>query len=73
MDGRIRELLAARRAEPTDDVMSHLVAQVDPAGQPFTDDDLVSVMFLLIAGGVDTTTSLTGSTLVHLQREPAGP
>ncbi len=70
LDGRIRELLTARRAEPTDDVMSHLVAQVDPAGQPFTDDDLVSVMFLLIAGGVDTTTSLTGSTLVHLSANP---
>ena len=33
LDGRIRELLAARRAEPADDVISYLVAQVDPAGR----------------------------------------
>lgn len=71
LDGRIRELLAARREQPREDVISYLVAQPNPeTGEPFTDDGLVSVMFLLIAGGVDTTTSLTGSTLVHLSAHP---
>ncbi len=70
LDGRIRELLAARRVEPAGDVLSYLVAQVGPNGEPFDDDDLVSVTFLLIAGGVDTTTSLTGSTLVYLSAHP---
>ncbi len=71
LDGRIRDQFAERRTAPREDVMSYLVSQTDPTtGAPFSDDDLVSVMFLLIAGGVDTTTSLTGSTLVHLSRNP---
>ncbi|WP_127781725.1 cytochrome P450 [Rhodococcus sp. X156] len=71
METRIRDLLAARRAEPRADVLSRLVVQTRPDGTRFDDDELVSVVFLLIAGGVDTTTSLTGSTLVHLARNPA--
>ncbi|MCF8541997.1 MAG: cytochrome P450 [Candidatus Nanopelagicales bacterium] len=70
LEQRMRQLLTARRAEPADDVISYLVTQSDADGRPFTDDELVSVMFLLIAGGVDTTTSLTGSTLVYLSQHP---
>ncbi|TQS43424.1 cytochrome P450 [Cryptosporangium phraense] len=63
---RIRELIRDRRAEPRDDAVSRLVA----TGARFSEDDLVKVIGLLIAGGVDTTTSLTGSTLIHLSRHP---
>jgi len=70
MDERIRELIHARRAEPADDAVSYLVAQRRPDGELFGVDELVSVIGLLVAGGVDTTTSLTGSTLVHLSRNP---
>ncbi|GAA4717735.1 cytochrome P450/oxidoreductase [Phytohabitans rumicis] len=66
MDQRIRELIALRRTEPAEDAISYLVRH----GTGFSDDELVSVIGLLIAGGVDTTTSLTGSTLVHLSRHP---
>ncbi|WP_285703435.1 cytochrome P450 [Microtetraspora sp. NBRC 16547] len=70
MERRIRELVRLRREEPADDAVSHLVAQRRPDGEPFGEDELVSVIGLLIAGGVDTTTSLTGSVLVHLSRNP---
>jgi cytochrome P450/ferredoxin-NADP reductase len=70
MDLRIRELSAARRAEPRADAVSVLVAGRRDDGSEFGEDELVSVIGLLIAGGVDTTTSLTGSTLVHLARHP---
>ncbi|MDO1485118.1 cytochrome p450 monooxygenase [Rhodococcus rhodochrous] len=70
METRIRSLLAERRIEARDDALSHLVAATRPDGTPFSDDELVSVAFLLIAGGVDTTTSLTGSTLVYLSAHP---
>ncbi|GAA3391844.1 cytochrome P450/oxidoreductase [Cryptosporangium minutisporangium] len=70
MGDRIFQLMNDRRAEPTSDAISWLVRQVKPSGEPFTDDELGSVIFLLIAGGVDTTTSLTGSTLVHLAQHP---
>ena len=70
MAQRIYELIADRREKPTSDALSWLVQQTRPSGEPFTDDELLSVVFLLIAGGVDTTTSLTGSTLVHLAANP---
>ncbi|BCJ56985.1 cytochrome P450/oxidoreductase [Micromonospora endophytica] len=70
LDQRIRELVAERRAAPAADAVSYLAAQRRPDGELFSVDELVSVIGLLIAGGVDTTTSLTGSTLVHLSRHP---
>ncbi|WP_170323544.1 cytochrome P450 [Cryptosporangium phraense] len=65
MGDRIFELINARRAEPRNDAISALVEETS-----FTDEELASVIFLLVAGGVDTTTSLTGSTLVHLANHP---
>ncbi|MFF2850035.1 cytochrome P450 [Streptomyces sp. NPDC058001] len=75
MDQRIRELIAERRTAPRADAISALVTGRRADGGDFghgefSDDELVSVIGLLIAGGVDTTTSLTGSTLVHLARHP---
>ncbi|MGP4049904.1 cytochrome P450, partial [Streptomyces sp. 2A115] len=70
MDQRIRELIAERRSAPRADAVSALVAGRRGDGSDFGEDELVSVIGLLIAGGVDTTTSLTGSTLVHLARHP---
>ncbi|MFI0354438.1 cytochrome P450 [Actinomadura sp. 9N407] len=70
MEQRIRELIRARRAEPAADAVSALVTARGADGEPFGEDELVSVIGLLIAGGVDTTTSLTGSVLVHLSRNP---
>ncbi|MFF5261947.1 cytochrome P450 [Actinomadura viridis] len=70
MEERIRELVRDRRAEPADDAVSALAAATGPDGEPFSEEELVSVIGLLIAGGVDTTTSLTGSVLVHLSRHP---
>lgn len=68
MDDRIRDLIRSRRDEPQADAVSVLVAGRRRDGSAFTEDELVSVIGLLIAGGVDTTTSLTGWTLVHLAR-----
>ncbi|MCM2391905.1 cytochrome P450/oxidoreductase [Streptomyces albipurpureus] len=70
MDQRIRELVAERRLAPRSDAVSTLVAGRRADGGEFGEDELVSVIGLLIAGGVDTTTSLTGSTLVHLASHP---
>ncbi len=70
MEERIRELIRDRRAEPGRDAVSFLATARDADGEPLGEDELVSVIGLLIAGGVDTTTSLTGSVLVHLSRNP---
>ncbi len=70
LDQRIRELVRQRRIEPRADGVSALVAGRRAGGGEFSEDELVSVIGLLIAGGVDTTTSLTGWTLVHLSAHP---
>lgn len=70
MDGRIRQLIRERQVAPRNDAVSALVAGRRGNGSAFTEDELVSVTGLLIAGGVDTTTSLSGWTLVHLGRHP---
>lgn len=65
LEGRTRAIIAARRAEPTDDVISYLVQQqVD--GRAVTDDEVYSIVDLLLAGGVGTTASLVSNTVVWL-------
>jgi cytochrome P450 len=69
MQEQITAAIAARRAAPRDDLISHLLAQ-DVDGAPITDDAAYSVVELLISGGVGTTASLVSQTLVHLSRHP---
>ena len=62
---QMRDTIAARRAEPRDDAISYLVQQqVD--GRSLTDEEVFSMVELLIAGGVGTTASLVSQTLVWL-------
>lgn len=70
MEQRLRELIRLRRDEPKDDALSWLVHQKKSDGTEFTEAEILSTTGLLIAGGVDTTTSLTGSVLVHLSQHP---
>ncbi len=57
--------IAARRAEPQDDVISYLVTQ-EVDDRALTDDEVFSIVELLIAGGTGTTASLVSQTLVWL-------
>ncbi|WEB44571.1 cytochrome P450 [Streptomyces yunnanensis] len=65
----VRELVTAKRAEPTDDVLSDLTAH------DLTDDELTGIGGLLLAAGLDTTTNMSGSTVVlassAANRDPA--
>lgn len=63
------ELISRRREEPTEDATSVLIRS-EVGGRLLDDEELMSVIFLLIVGGVDTTTSLTGQTLVWLAQHP---
>jgi cytochrome P450 len=62
---QMRRTIAARRAEPRDDIISHLVRQ-QVADRDITDEEVFSIIELLLAGGVGTTASLMGQTLVWL-------
>lgn len=66
MLAELHDELAARRRRPRDDLIARLVdIQVD-GGRRLTDDELVAVLWNLVAGGLDTTTSLTSLSLYHL-------
>jgi cytochrome P450 len=65
----VEELLtiaAERRRDPADDMLSALLTVRDENGDPMSDDQLISVLWNLIGGGLDTTTSLTSLSLHYL-------
>jgi cytochrome P450 len=68
IDGLLK-FVAARRADPGDDLTSFLV-QFDVDGERLDDSALVDILWNLIGGGVDTTTSLTSLSLLHLGTHP---
>ncbi|HEY7072753.1 MAG TPA: cytochrome P450, partial [Acidimicrobiales bacterium] len=70
MLARLGDVVAARRAAPGDDLLSALIAlEVD--GRSLSDAELQGVLWNLIGGGLDTTTSLTALSLHHLDTHPA--
>jgi cytochrome P450 len=70
MVAELQREIDLRRRQPRDDLLTQLVEmEVDgeiDRGRRLTDDELVSVLWNLVAGGLDTTTSLTSLTLYHL-------
>ncbi len=61
---------ADRRRRPRADLISELAA-LAPEGRPLSDHQLSAVLWNLVAGGLDTTTSLTAMALFHLSHHPA--
>ena len=66
----IRGLLDARRADPGEDLLGGLVAASD-GGDRLSDDELCSMVFLLLVAGHETTVNLIGNAVVGLARDPA--
>jgi cytochrome P450 len=67
--GLFAQLLAERRENPRDDMMTALIgAEAD--GEKLTDDELLGFCLLLVLAGNDTTSSLIGSGIVMLARDP---
>jgi cytochrome P450 len=64
---RMRSTIAQRRAEPRGDVISYLcVQEID--GRTVTDDEVFSMVDLLVAGGTVTTANLVSQSLIWLYR-----
>ncbi|MFI2620616.1 cytochrome P450 [Streptomyces sp. NPDC018584] len=62
------ELLARRRAEPADDLLSRLGTA--PEGSGLGDDEIVSTALLLLGAGIKTTTHLLGNGVRALLDHP---
>lgn len=66
----LRQLAARRRASPTDDLLSDLVAVVDTDGDRLTLDELIGTCVLLLNAGHEATVNATGNGLWALLRHP---
>jgi cytochrome P450 len=67
--GYFEELIARRRAEPRDDLVSALIAAED-RGDLLTHGELLAMLLLLLVGGHETTANLIGNGLLALLRHP---
>lgn len=71
MEEFFKTLVAQRRADPQDDLLSALIAVQDEDHDRLTDQELRDTVVLLYFAGFITTTSLIGNGLLGLLRHPA--
>jgi cytochrome P450 len=69
LEALLNELAAARRAEPTDDLLSALV-NTDVDGERLTQQELASFFILLAVAGNETTRTATSHGVAHLGANP---
>lgn len=65
----VRELIARKRADPQDDILSALI-QAEEEGDTLSEDELVSMVFLLIVAGYETTVHLITNGVATLLEHP---
>ena len=66
---RIRKLVAERRRDPHDDLITALV-QAEEAGDKLTEQELVGTIALLLVAGYETTVNLIGSGALTIIQHP---
>jgi len=64
-----RELIAARRARPADDLLSELIRAEDD-GQRLSEEELIATCVLLLVAGHETTVGLISNAILALLRHP---
>lgn len=62
---RLRQLIAERRQEPRDDLITTLV-QAEEAGDRLSEHELIATIFLLLIAGYETTVNLIGNGALEL-------
>jgi cytochrome P450 len=67
--GYIQALLAEKRAQPGQDLISGLI-QVEENGDQLSENELMSMIFLLIVAGHETTANLLGNGTLALLQHP---
>ncbi|MGY1771796.1 cytochrome P450 [Blastococcus sp. SYSU D00813] len=66
----LRELAAARRRSPGEDLLSHLVSVRDTDDDRLTEDELVTTCILLLNAGHEATVNVSGNGLLALLEHP---
>src|SRR5205823_4490623 len=69
MDEYIGELIAARRAEPRDDLVTELV-EAEAGGDRLSDNELHSLILALLFAGYDTTRNQLGLAMATFAEHP---
>jgi cytochrome P450 len=67
----LRDLIALRRKQPSDDLVSDLVAVTDTDGGRLTEDELVATAVLLLMAGHEATVNVIGNGVLALMRNPS--
>ncbi len=65
----LREELTARRREPRDDLMSALL-EAESDGRRLDDEEMLSMIGLIVGAGFETTMSMIGNAVLNLLRHP---
>ncbi|BBG04250.1 MULTISPECIES: cytochrome P450 family protein [Pseudonocardia] len=66
----VHELIAARRAEPADDLISALIAAQEDDGDRLSDQEMVTMVFALVMAGHETTAHLLSNGALALLTRP---
>jgi cytochrome P450 len=69
MDDYTRELIAARRAKPADDLLTDLIA-AEEAGDKLTNGELLMMVNAVIVAGTDTTRNQLGNAVALFSEHP---
>jgi cytochrome P450 len=69
LNNYLRRIIAEKRANPQDDLLSVLV-QVEEAGDTLSEDELLAMAVILIIAGHETTVNLLGNGLFALLQNP---
>ena len=65
----LRELIARRRSDPGDDLMSGLI-HVEESGDQLTEEEIVATCNLLLVAGHETTVNLIANAILAMLRHP---
>ena len=68
-DGYFKGIIAKRREEPRDDLISRLI-EAEEEGDKLTEDEMIVTLRLLLVAGNETTTNLIGNGLKALLEHP---
>jgi cytochrome P450 len=70
MSAYLGDLIAAKRADPTDDLLSELIRTHDEDGDRLSGPELLYTAHILLVGGYETTAGLLANSVLTLHRHP---